>query len=164
MPDWEDDLRQAMRQWATGVSLVTARHRGQPRGMTVNSFTSLSLEPPMVMVALRIGSRTEEWARRGRGFALSILAQHQRALAERFAAQEGSQSDRFAPFRWHATPSGHPVPADCLAWLDCQVRQLRRAGTHRLVIAGALSARLGRPARPLLYFRQGYHGIGHEPI
>jgi|Deesub1362A_J573_1020465.scaffolds.fasta_scaffold03398_6 flavin reductase (DIM6/NTAB) family NADH-FMN oxidoreductase RutF len=162
MPDRDSDLRRTMRQWATGVSLVTVLHRGLPRGMTVSSFTSLSLDPALVMVALRIGTRTEEWVRRRRGFAISILARDQQALAERFAGPEPREESRFTQHQWRATPSGHPIPSGCLAWLDCNVQRMQQVGTHRLIIARAATTSQPREAAPLLYFRQGYHSIAHE--
>ncbi len=112
-------LREVMRQWATGVTVVTSSHAGVQHGMTVSSFTSVSLEPPLVLVSLELSSRTHRLVSQAGAFAVVILAEDQQAVAERFSGGVPDYEDRFAGFAVEATPAGLPIPSGCLAWLVC---------------------------------------------
>ena len=90
-----EQLRRAMRAWTTGVTVVTAIHEGQQYGMTVNSFTSISLEPPLISVALRQLTHTHELVEKSGEFAITILASNQGGLSDRFAGKIPEIADRF---------------------------------------------------------------------
>src|SRR3972149_9474096 len=106
-----DDLRQWMRQWACGVTLVTAQDGRGPPGMTVSSFTSLSLDPPLIMVSLEQGTRTHQMVRQGGHFAVVILRDDQQDLADRFSSGVPDNAPRFGGPPYRRAPRGAPGPA-----------------------------------------------------
>ena len=154
-----EDLRRVMRQWATGVTLVTCAKGEERQGMTVSSFTSVSLTPPIVLVSLEINSATHAIITQAGSFAISILAEDQQALSDRFAGRDPSVSDRFLGGLWEASTLGHPIPHGALACLDCQVSATHPGGTHTLFLAEVLTARSLNAGRPLLYFDRSYRQL-----
>jgi len=154
-----EDLRALMRNWATGVTLVTARDGQGPHGMTVSSFTSVSLEPPWILVSLERGTRTHGMVEAAGVFGVSILDEDQRDLAERFAGRIGDSDDRFAGVEYDLTPTGVPIPRPTLAWFECRVVQAVPAGTHTLFVGEVLSGRQMREARPLVYYQRDYRRL-----
>src|SRR3989304_9603813 len=104
------ELRGVMRQWATGVSLVTAQDGGRPHGMVVSSFPSLSLEPPLVLISLENNARTHRMVIESGAFAVSILDAAQEDLAARFAGRIPDGEDRFAGLAYETAPPGAPRP------------------------------------------------------
>ena len=153
------ELREVMRLWATGVTVVTSSYAGVQHGMTVSSFTSVSLDPPLVMVSLELSSRTHRLVSQAGGFAVAILADDQQAVAERFSGGVPDHEDRFAGFAVEATPAGLLVPAGCLAWLDCKVAGQHEAGNHSLFIGKVEAAQSMRQRGPLLYYNRGYRRV-----
>ncbi len=151
-------LRQAMRSWATGVSIVTTTHQGQPYGMTVSSLTSVSLDPPYILVALAHESHTRRAVVQAGHFGITVLAEDQQPLAERFAGQvEGPL--RFVGVETFTLTTGAPLLAGGLAFLDCRVAYTWEVGTHTLVVGAVLAARRGHQAGPLLYFDRDYRRL-----
>ena len=155
----EDVLRLVMRRWATGVALVAAAEDNAFHGMTVNSFTALSLQPPLVLVALERGSRTHDMVVRCQAYAVTILAEDQEDLAERFAGQRPEDRSRFEGLSVRTGPTGSPYLQDGIAYLDCRVLGVHPAGTHTVFMGEAVAAALLRAARPLLYYNRGYRTL-----
>lgn len=153
-------LRELMRRWASGVSLVTARDGHGPHGMTVSSFSSLSLDPPLVMISLERGTRTHQMIEAGGEFAVAFLKEEQRDLAERFAGAVADGGDRFDGVAFEFTPGGHPVPTQRLAYLDCRVVAAHPAGTHTVFIGEVEGGESAPPGNPLLYFNRSYRRLG----
>lgn len=151
-----DSLRTVMRRWASGVSVVTGRHDGEIHGMTVSSFTSLSLTPPLVLVALEQTSRTHQIVTASQRFLVAILAEDQKSISDRFAGRVADDLDRFEGIEYWQADSGCPVPAGSLAYLDCQLTASHDAGTHTVFIGQVQQADVLRQAPPLLYFDQHY--------
>jgi flavin reductase (DIM6/NTAB) family NADH-FMN oxidoreductase RutF len=154
-----EDLRALMRNWATGVTLVTAQDGDGPHGMTVSSFTSVSLEPPRVLVSLERTARTHQMVETGRTFGVSILAEGQHELAERFAGRVGDAEDRFADVEYEITKNGVPFVLGSLAFLDCRVVDAFPAGSHTLFIGEVLAGRNLSHANPLVYFHRDYRRL-----
>ncbi|MFJ7149433.1 flavin reductase family protein [Streptomyces sp. NPDC100445] len=168
-----DEFRAAMSRLAAGVVLVTAQEPpldpddpGAPGaedvGMTATAFMSVSLDPPLVLVGLREGSRMDDLLAEQPLWGVSVLAESQRHIASRFA-MKGRISDRllFADIphvRGEAT--GAPLAGGALATLECRTEQRVAAGDHTLVVGRVLTARMP-PAEggPLLYFRGGYRQL-----
>ena len=159
-----DDFRAAMTRLAAGVVLVTAHDaedgpRGEDVGMTATAFMSVSLEPPLVLVSLRVGSRMDELLERQPRWAVSVLSESQRHIAGRFALR-GRISDRllFEDISYYrGEESGAPILGGALAILECETEQRVPAGDHTLLIGRVMTARTpSADGGPLTYFRGRY--------
>ncbi|MFD7337892.1 flavin reductase family protein [Streptomyces violascens] len=141
--------RDLMSAFPTGVAVVTSVDaEGSPRGMTCSSLTSVTLEPPTLLVCLRRGSATLDAVNTHGGFAVNLLHADAQHTAELFA---GSDPDRFARVYWRRSPSGLPhLTDDAIAVADCRVAGLFDVGDHTIVLGqvGGISRSDGRP---LLY-------------
>ncbi|MCW5874066.1 MAG: flavin reductase [Anaerolineales bacterium] len=159
-----DQLRDVLRFWTTGVTIVSATHQGMRHGMTVNSFTSLSLEPPLVSISLEKVTRTHELVRQAGRFGASILSAGQRELSDRFAGRESEQSDRFVDVSTFTLETGSPLLHEAIAYFDCRVAVTHDAGTHTIFISEVLAA--GTPGsdelQPLVYFNRAYRKLGED--
>ena len=162
MPVSSDDLRQWMRQWASGVTLVTAQDAGGPHGMTVSSFTSLSLDPPLIMVSLEQGTRTHQMVLLGGHFAVVILREDQQDLADRFSSGVPDNEPRFDGLPYGRSPGGAPIPDTRLAFLDCQVVDSHPAGTHTIFVGQVTGGESDDAGDPLLYFNRAYRRLPGE--
>jgi flavin reductase (DIM6/NTAB) family NADH-FMN oxidoreductase RutF len=154
-----DQLRTILRRWSTGVTLVTVNDGEKSHGMTVNSFTSVSLAPPLILVSLERGTRTNRMVQETSSFAVAILEQGQRNLAERFAGRIADSDDRFRGVAVFSSSLGHPIPDGCLAYLDAHVRNAYEAGTHTLFIAETTHGATVRDGKPLLYYDRDYRHL-----
>lgn len=154
-----EQLRSAMRQWATGVAIVTATHNGISHGMTVSSFTSVSLTPPQVLISLAQDTRTHALVRESKFFGVTLLAQGQQDISDRFAGRMPDDQDRLAGLETFALETGVPLLMGGLANFDCRVIATFTSGTHSIFI-GAVLAAVGQPdANPLLYYNRDYRRI-----
>lgn len=140
-------MRQAMGAFATGVAIVSALVDGQANGMTVNSLTSVSLDPPVLLVSLTTGARTTESVLSTRRFAVSVLSARQEHIAQRFAR---AGQDHFAGLPLAFGDHAVPVVPDALAHLDCAVAHVTTHGDHRVVFGQVLQV-CQRSGRPLLF-------------
>ncbi|MEU7022580.1 flavin reductase family protein [Streptomyces sp. NPDC048717] len=164
----DDEFRAAMSRLAAGVVLVTAHDpedgpRGEDIGMTATAFLSVSLDPPLVLVSLRNGSRMDDVLAEVPVWAVSLLAENQRQIAGRFAMRN-RVSDRllFAdlPYR-RGEHSDAPLIGGALATLECRTESRVVAGDHTLVIGRVLATELPRAeGGPLTYFRGNYRTLG----
>jgi len=160
MPVKPDDLRAALRHWATGVSVVTAEANGTPQGMTVSAFASVSLEPPQVLVCIEQGTRTHDAISQSGAFAVSILNENQQEHSERFAGQRGDEADRFTGVATHTASTGAPVLDEANAYLDCRVDSAHDTGTHTIFVGLVEASGVSESAhRPLLYYSRGYRQL-----
>ncbi len=128
---------------------------GAPHGMTVNSFTSVSLEPPLVLVCIDHKARIRDHFLTSEFFAINILRESQEDLSSRFARPG---EDRFGRVEWYAGETGMPLLPDALATLECAVFQRAEAGDHTILIGEVVSA-TRHEGRPLIYFSSGYRGL-----
>ncbi|WSJ64102.1 flavin reductase family protein [Streptomyces sp. NBC_01310] len=163
-----DEFRAAMARLTAGVCLITAHEaadgaRGEDVGMTATAFMSVSLDPPLVLVSLREGSRMDDLLAEQPLWAVSVLADHQLQVAGRFA-MKGRISDRllFADLPYvRGEASGAPLLTGALATLECRTENRVEAGDHTLVIGHVLTAALPSPdSPPLTYFRGRYRHLG----
>jgi len=140
---------------ARPIVVVSALSGGIGHGMTADSFTLVSRDPALVMVAVAAGGRTHRVLASAPGFAVSVLAEGQSAVATHFASRRRAPGLRqFDVVAWHAAPcSGAPVLADALTWLDCSRRELVAAGDHVLVLGEVLQVSARTTAdRPLVRY------------
>jgi len=155
-------LRQAMRHWATGVTVVTAAHGSRQHGMTVSSFTSVSLRPPLVLIALERGTRTRSLVTAAGAFGVTVLSQGQQTISNRFAGRDEDTTDRFAGVEVFKLVTGAPLLRGGEAWLDCRVVQQVEAGTHTLFIGEVVAAQAGERFDPLLYYNRAYRRLSED--
>lgn len=151
-----DQLRRSMRAWSSGVTIVTAGEGGDRHGMTVSSFTSVSLEPPLIIISLHTDSRTRQLVETSGTFAVNILAAEQQALSDRFAGRDGFETDRFEGLETDRMVTGAPTLPGSLASLDCRVRQSIPAGMNTLFLAEVVAARGEGEGEPLVYHNRQY--------
>ncbi len=151
-------LRAALGRFTTGVTIVTCTDAaGEPVGLTVNSFSSLSLEPPLVLWSLRRESPSAAAFSAARHFAVNVLAESQVGVSRSFAAR---RADRFAEGEWSAGLHGLPVLAGAAALFECESVSAQVAGDHLLFIGRVLAC--SDSAVPPLLFQAGhYRTIGH---
>jgi flavin reductase (DIM6/NTAB) family NADH-FMN oxidoreductase RutF len=146
-------LRDAFGAFMTGVTVVTAFDADKrPIGFTANSFTSVSLEPPLLLISLAKTSGNFSNMTSAGGFAVNILSEAQQAISNRFARPS---EDRFADLEWCRGPRGAPVIADVAAWFDCSMREVVDAGDHVLLI-GCIEAFEDKGLNGLGYARGSY--------
>ena len=150
-------FRNAMGRFTTGVTIVTCLDAtGQPVGLTANSFSSLSLEPPLLLWSLRSASPSMVAFEAAQRFAVNVLAEAQVELSRRFAARS---DDRFADVAWAQGEHGAPVLAGCAAVFECELLSQQIAGDHRLFI-GRVLACSESPLPPLLFQAGHYRLLG----
>jgi flavin reductase (DIM6/NTAB) family NADH-FMN oxidoreductase RutF len=123
--------------------------------MTVNSFTSLSLDPPMVTVVLKNDTRVFELVGRSRAFSVTILSNDQRELAERFAGKMHG-TERMSGLATQTLDGGASILTGGLAWLDCRVVHTYAAGVNTLFVAEVVEANIHSADDPLVYHNRGY--------
>jgi flavin reductase (DIM6/NTAB) family NADH-FMN oxidoreductase RutF len=148
-------LRAVMACFPTGVTVVAARDSsGEPIGLTVNSFTSVSLEPPLVLICIGHGSSSHDPIIDARGFTISVLSASQGEVAMRFATRPSE--GRFDDVEWRPAPSGHPVIEGAAAWLDCVIDEVITAGDHSILLGRTVACGAGED--PALVFHRGVMG------
>lgn len=151
-------LRTVLGRFATGVAVVTAMTTDGPVGMTVNSFSSVSLEPPLVLFCVRRDSSLHAAFVTASCFAVNVLRDDQQGLSRRFAAPG---ADRFGALRAPSDKARAPLLADPLAVIECTTRLLVPAGDHEIVI-GHVTAAIAAPggaAEPLVFYGGTYRRL-----
>ena len=154
-------FRNVLSAYPTGVCVIAAQDvEGRKHAMVVGSFTSISLDPPLI--GFYPAKSSTSWAAMTGigGFSVSVLGADQLAHCQQFASRA---ADKFGDLAHGVTPLGHPVIDGALAWLDCTVHSVHDIGDHFLVV-GQVEALDGRTERePLLFYGGRYHGLG-EPV
>lgn len=155
-----DTLRETMRQWASGVSVVTTTHDGALYGMTVSSFTSVSLDPPQILICLENATRTCATIVDTGLFGVSILGEQHQEWSNRFAGQLDEMDERFVGIPTETRVTGAPLLDGALAHLDCTVTEAHVSGTHTIIVGQVeYASAADDPAKPLLYYHQNYRGL-----
>ena len=148
------ELRRVMGHFATGVTVVTGTDAGEPVGFACQSFTSVSLEPPLVLFCPAHSSRSWPRIQTSGSFSVNVLAEDQLELCKTFAS---SSSDKFAGLAWHQTQWG-PSLDNVLATVHCDIWQVIPAGDHDVVLGTVQELVTHRDAQPLVFFR-GQFGL-----
>lgn len=151
-----DVLRSAMRAWSAGVTVVTAIYEGQKHGMTVNSFTSISLDPALITISLQQNTRTHDFVTQSKAFGLTILSTQQAHLSNIFAGRMKDVEDKFSNLQTETLVTGAPFIVGGLSWLDCNVLQTFDAGMNTLFISQVVAARGTGTGDPLIYHNREY--------
>lgn len=156
------DFRKAMGSFATGVTVITVDNDGEIHGMTANAFTSVSLDPMLVLVCVDHRARTHAHLHSRKRFGVNVLAAHQRAISEYYAkSTETHQHAEEAGARFDRTSHGTPVLHDALAYLECRLHSAQDAGDHTIFIAEVEEV-VVREGDPLLFVRGKYRQVEEQ--
>lgn len=150
--------RRAVGRFTTGVTLVTTVRDGRAHGLTASSFTSVSLDPVLVLVSVDVTTRFHEQVLASGVFGVNVLAADQQAVSERFAQRGRPLADEFADLdHLIGEQTGVPLLTTAVAWFECRTQQTVLAGDHTLVVGEVLGLAVPRPAdAPLLYLDGSY--------
>ena len=152
--------RQIMGQFATGVTIVTTKSGNTISGMTANAVLSLSLEPPLILVAVDRQGSMHGLLEKGGCFAVNVLKWEQEHLSRRFA--EKGEKD-FSGLEIEAAATGAPVLCDALAYADCRIVDVARGGDHDMFIGEMVAGAVAGGGDPLIFFGGDYRGLEAEP-
>ena len=153
------DFRKAMGCFATGVTVITVDQGGEVHGMTANAFTSVSLDPMLVLVCVDYRARTHAHLHARKRFGVNVLRSDQQAVSEYYArSSETHQHAEEAGAHFDRTAQGTPVLRGALAYFECRLQRAEKAGDHTIFIAEVEEVVVGE-GEPLLYFRGKYRDI-----
>lgn len=156
MPIDPSAFRATMGRFASGITVITARDAdGADVGMTVSAFSSLSLDPPLVLVCIDRAASVGPTLETAESFGVNVLSQDQEAISRRFAERD---VDRFQGVAYTRGHSGVPLLDGALAQLECRVTERHPGGDHTILIGAVESAEV-REGNPLLYYRGGYRRL-----
>ncbi|GAA1466273.1 flavin reductase family protein [Microbacterium thalassium] len=162
---WEDAMttqvdeahfRDTLGRFASGITIVTATDGAGPVGFTCQSFSSVSLDPPLVSFSVMASSTSYPRIRETGGFAVNVLSEGQRHVSAQFARRG---ADKWAGIDWTPSSVGNPLLDDALMWVDCELWAEHEAGDHVIVIGRVTRLDRAEGLRPLLYYRGGYRSI-----
>ncbi|WP_299029303.1 flavin reductase family protein [uncultured Sulfitobacter sp.] len=153
-PTRTTDLRRALGQFGTGVALITAHTEAGPLGMTANSFSSVSLDPPLVLWSAARKSQRHDPFTNAASFCIHVLSADQMEIANHFAAQ----GHDFAPYLYDAGPNGAPTLHGCLATFHCDTYAVHAAGDHSIILGQITSAAIQPEEADGLLFKRGKFG------
>lgn len=153
-PPQSVDVRKAMRYFASHVTVVTsAMDSGELFGLTVTAFTSVSLEPPIVLICIRNESAATELFKKSKRFCVNILTEEQRPIAEKFSLT--GEAGRFNELDFQIGKEGSPIIKNCLGFIDCKVTHFLTEGDHTVFFGEAVDV-AAEDKRPLLYMNRNY--------
>jgi flavin reductase (DIM6/NTAB) family NADH-FMN oxidoreductase RutF len=156
------DFRDALGVFATGVTVVTTRGEEHAYGMTANAFSSLSLDPPLVLVCVKTGAEGSEHIERNRVFAINILAAEQEPLSRYFSSKDRPRGrDAFREVAHTIGITGSPILDGVVGYLDCSLHTAHTAGDHEIYIGEVLALGSDTEVAPLLFHGGGYRFL-HE--
>jgi flavin reductase (DIM6/NTAB) family NADH-FMN oxidoreductase RutF len=157
------EFRKAMGAFATGVTIITVDLDDEVHGMTANAFTSVSLDPMLVLVCVDHSTRTHAHLHAKKRFGINVLGEDQRAISEYYARPERSHehAEAEAGARFDRTRHGTPMLDGALAFLECRLESVQQAGDHSIFIAEVEDV-VVREGDPLLFFRSVYRKIGEQ--
>jgi flavin reductase (DIM6/NTAB) family NADH-FMN oxidoreductase RutF len=155
-PVTSEEFRRACGRFATGVTIASVFDRqGTPHGLTVSSFVSVSLDPPLILICLGHAVTIIDIFRESQFFGISVLAENQREISERFARKG---ADRFNGLPWERGRTGVPLLRGVLASIECAVEQRVTAGDHDIFVAEMVAARVS-DGQPLIHFASLYRRL-----
>ena len=155
----QEGLKAVMREFPQGVTVVTAMTKDGPRGLMVSSFTSVSLDPPLVLVSIAKSADLHDAFAGASSYAVNFLADDQRSVSDRFAGRV-KVKDRFDGVRHHRWSTGSPIIDGARAAIDCKVWQVYDGGDHTLILGEVVRASVISARKPLVYYAQQYTTTG----
>jgi 3-hydroxy-9,10-secoandrosta-1,3,5(10)-triene-9,17-dione monooxygenase reductase component len=162
-------LRAVMRRVPSPVAVVTAAGEKEKRGITVGSFTSVSLSPPLISFNVGRDAQMHELITVAERFAVHILGEQQVELSKRFALPETAGTDQLQGIPYHLDGDGLPILHDVLAILFCRAYAVYPAGDHSIIVGEVMAVEDGNGAGPMVYYNRSYRGVGrvvasYEPV
>ena len=159
-------FRTVLGHFPTGVTIVTGLHGEDPVGFTIGSFTSVSLDPPLVGFLPMKDSDTWQLMATSNAFCVNVLSREQSDLCWKFA-KSGNETERFEDVKWHPATTGSPILDRAVAWIDCTVEQVYEMGDHYFVLGRVVALEAdadhdGSGPHPLLFFKGTLGGFAHE--
>ena len=155
-------FRKVLGHYPTGVCVITSTdHEGRPIGMSVGSFTSVSLTPPLVAFFPDQRSTTWQSIRATGHFCVNVLGDDQGAMSQKFAK---SSADKFAGVVHRTSELGLPILDGVVAWIDCQVHAVHEAGDHLIVVGNVVSLATDQGAEPLIFHKGGYRQMSRDEL
>jgi flavin reductase (DIM6/NTAB) family NADH-FMN oxidoreductase RutF len=154
-PDLQTALKQAMRVYPQGVTVVTIRTEEGPKGITVSSFISVSLDPPLVLVSIAKTSQLHDLLKATEAFAVNFLAEDQKSVSDRFAGRTQAR-DRFDGLKFSQGVTGSPVIEGVRAAIECKSWLAYDGGDHSILVGEVVAAKKFNSKRPLVYYAQQY--------
>lgn len=155
-------MRRTMRLWSCGVTVVTTSDGSTREGMTASSFTSISLEPPLILVCLHKQARTAQLIQETGFYAVSILGAGQQEISAQFAGytELPEDADRFYNVATFTAETGAPILQDAIAWLDCKMYGVHDGGTHTILVGEVVATgQKEGPVLPLVYHNRAYRAF-----
>ncbi len=156
-------LRAMMGRFATGVSVVAARHGPLLAGMTANAIASVSIEPPLMLVVVGQRSETHDAIVGSHSFAVSILSDQQQDIARCFAQPTtAAKLRRFCDAPWHEAETGSPILDGAIAYFDCRITARHPGGDHTIFVGEIVSAGYDEAAQPLIWYGSRYRSLAPD--
>lgn len=155
-----EDFRSLMRHVPSPVMILTYESQEGPRGVTIGSFASVSLEPPLVSFNLMKDGSSADDIQQVSCFAIHILRNDQSKVSEHFAQPDLPSRTQFENVIYEYSKENVPIIEDCLAVMVCSLYDIISAGDHSLILGKVNRAKIINPAKPLLYFQRSYHEVG----
>jgi len=152
--------REVMAHVPTSVAIVAGLIDGKSAGLSVGTFVPVSLEPPLIGFFVARTSKSWPTIHGGGAFCVSVLGDDQEEISARFAV---SDTDKFAGVEWRLAPSGQPVVAGSVAWVDCEIDRIIEAGDHIFVLGRVLDMGLEAGQPPLVHHRSAYRRVADSP-
>jgi flavin reductase (DIM6/NTAB) family NADH-FMN oxidoreductase RutF len=153
----QKEFRKTLGTFATGITVVTAMHENSvPVGITVNSFTSVSLDPPLILWCLDNEAESYKVFANCKNFAIHILHQEQEAISQTFATKG---SDKFSGLEWETGELGSPILKDCASYFQCETETSYEGGDHIILLGRVKAVQTNADKQPLIYHASNYHSL-----
>ncbi|MGE3075662.1 MAG: flavin reductase family protein [Dehalococcoidia bacterium] len=158
-----EDFKGAMGSWASGVTVVTTRLGDEVYGITVSSFSSLSMEPRLILVSLQDSNHLPHMIKKSKHFGVSILATGQEEVSGYFSTSGRDPSKEFdGGFRTLTMETGSPLIEGALAQIDCELEEAYPGGDHTIAVGRVVGANFDTEKLPLMYFRRAYRSLNMD--
>lgn len=157
-------FRETMAHWASGVTVVTTILEGQPTGITVSSFASLSLTPPQILVCINKKLHTHQAIQASQIFAVNLLGVEHQEWGMRFAGMFPEIEDRFQDIDYQTAVTGAPILPGVLGWLDCEVHEAYDGADHTIFVGEVLAAEARREGAPILYYHRQWRQLDERVL
>ena len=154
-----DTFKNALASWASGVTVLTTEHEGKVYGITASSFSTLSMDPLLVLVCIQNGNHLEQMVPASGKFAVSVLAEGQEEISNHFAVSGRDPGPELDGFETFIDQTGCPILSGSIAHLDCELQSVVPGGDHVIALGRVVGAASDASKDPLLYFRRGYHEL-----